>query len=162
MFLIIRFVHYLCIYAHFHWLVWCQVIQVQCVFTCFQERGSRLDFIQFCDNLTARLCHAYVRQLLCRHLEGMSFILIQDVFLNMCHYVPISQLNQFSCVPEICCWCQKGRHEFLFFQAIKVGSGSKEKMGFKRSKHLEKKLKVCLHVFGINFIICVMLCSVLV
>ena len=27
-------------------------------------------------------------------------------------------------------------------QAIKVGSGSKEKMGFKRSKHLEKKLKV--------------------
>ena len=42
-------------------------------------------------------------------------------------------------------------------QAIKVGSGSKEKMGFKRSKHLEKKLKVGFVCACSGLIICVWL-----
>lgn len=47
--------------------------------------------------------------------------------------------------------------EITVLQAIKVGSGSKEKMGFKRSKHLEKKLKVCFVCAYSGLIICVWL-----
>ena len=62
--------------------------------------------------------------------------------------------------------------KFTVLQAIKVGSGSKEKMGFKRSKHLEKKLKVgfvcaysvSLFVCGcfLGVILCLKVCSVCV